>query len=164
MNAAVSGYVLSLLAGEPAYFGDINMVDTRDGVARLINCGSIPGRLASADQEIQIVEQYAYMGLGRGASTLFCMKPGRITFGTLGRVDGRYVMSIAGGEAFSQPLEKLREVRSWAQGFVRLDGNPREFFRNIRCNHSVAAYGDHRLALREFCRQTGVFALDNDAI
>ena len=104
LNAAVSGYVLSLLAGEPAYFGDMNMVDTRDGVARLINCGSIPGRLASADQEIQSVEQYAYMGLGRGASTLFCMKSGRITFGTLGRVDGRYVMSIAGGEAFSQPL------------------------------------------------------------
>ena len=49
------------------------------------------------------------MGLGRGASTLFCMKSGRITFGTLGRVDGRYVMSIAGGEAFSQPLEKLRD-------------------------------------------------------
>ena len=109
-----------------------------------------------------MVEQYDYRGLGGGACTLFCMKEGRVTFGTLGRVEGQYVMSIAGGEAFVQPKEVLTPVRSWAQGFVKLDCDPVVFYRNIRCNHSVVAYGDYREELKEICRQSGIFALENE--
>ncbi|MBQ9942045.1 MAG: hypothetical protein IJP03_03450 [Christensenellaceae bacterium] len=162
INALLSGYIMNLLSGGPSYFGDINTVDEREGIARLINCGSIPGKLAQSHKDIHVVEQYDYMGLGGGACTLFCMKEGRVTFGTLGRVEGQYVMSIAGGEAFVQPKEVLTPVRSWAQGFVKLDCDPVVFYRNIRCNHSVVAYGDYREELKEICRQSGIFALENE--
>ena len=33
-------------------------------------------------------------------------------------------MSIAEGQAFQEPMEKLAEVRTWAQGFVRLNCDP----------------------------------------
>ncbi len=161
INATISSYLLSQLSDDPAYFGDINVVLKEEGIARLINCGAIPGKLATDNKDINIVTQYEYMGTGRGACTLFCCKPGKITFGTLGRVHGKYVMSIAGGEAFTEPKEKLTEVRNWAQGFVKLDCDPMEFYNNIRSNHSTACYGDFKEELVEFCRLTGVQVILN---
>lgn len=161
VNAAISSFLFSLISDSPAYFGDINVVLKDERIARLINCGSTPGKLAGSYEDINIVTQYEYMGNGRGACTLFCCKDGRITFGTLGRIAGKYVMSIAGGEAFTEPIEYLKEVRNWAQGFVKLDCDPMVFYKNIRSNHSVACYGDYKKELIEFCSLTGVEAILN---
>lgn len=152
LNGLISSYLLAELSGEPAFFGDINVVLEESGTARLINCGSIPGKLAADDSQVEIVTQYEYMGAGLGACTLFCCKAGDVTFGTLGRVNGEYEMNIATGTAYEEPLFVLKEVRTWAQGFVRLNGNPRMFYENIRCNHSVMCYGRVESVLEEFCR------------
>lgn len=151
INAAISYYILSLLSSDPPYFGDVGYVDIKAGFARLINCGSLPGRLAFSPGEIELNDQYEYMGKGGGVCTLFCCKPGKMTFGTLGRIDGNYVLHISTGNAYEEPMEKLVSVRTWAQGFVKLDNNPKEFFHNLRSNHSVAAYGDFTGELRELC-------------
>ena len=156
INATLSMYLLSYLSGDPIYFGDISVVHIRDRVARLINCGSIPPGLAASDDKVRLVDQYEYMGEGRGVCTLFCCKPGGVTFGTLGRRNGSYVMNIATGEAFEREVSELVEVRHWAQGFVRLDGDPRVFFDNILSNHSVLCYGRYERELLEFCRLAGV--------
>ena len=151
INAMISGYILSELSGSPHFFGDVNMVDPGTAEARMINCGSVPGRLAENDKEIRIVEQYEYMGTGRGACTYFCCKEGPVTFGTLGRKEGRYIMHIASGTAVQKPLSELEHVRTWAQAFIKLDGDPLMFYRNLRCNHSVFAYGEYRNVLRTLC-------------
>ena len=157
INAMLSSYILHSFTGEPCFFGDVGAVYTDQGVARVINCGSIPTRLAGGDEEVEIVEQYEYMGTGRGACTLFCMKPGIVTFGTLGRRSGgEYVMHIARGEAFCEPLDTLRQVRSWGQGFVRLEGDAKTFWTNLRSNHSVLCYGDVADALMDFCQLCGI--------
>ena len=161
INAAISMFIMAQFSKLPPYFGDISVVLKDDKIVRLINCGSIPGKLAPDYDSIEIVEQYAYMGAGRGACTLFCCREGDITFGTLGRVQGEYVMNIATGQAFEQPVEQLKEVRSWAQGFVRLDGDPMKFFHNIRSNHSTACYGNVAEELEEFCWIAGVTAQRN---
>lgn len=151
INAMISGYILSNLSGTPHFFGDVNMVDRKEAVARMINCGSVPGKLAENSQEIQIVEQYEYMGTGRGACTYFCCKEGPVTFGTLGRKNGDYVMHIASGTAFKKPLSELESVRTWAQAFIRLNCDPMEFYQNLRCNHSVFTYGNYEDVLRKLC-------------
>lgn len=157
INAMISSYILHSFTEEPCFFGDVGTVDIDQGVARVINCGSIPTRLAGGDEKVEIVEQYEYMGTGRGACTLFCMKPGIVTFGTLGRRSGgEYVINIARGEAFSEPLETLRQVRSWGQGFIRLEGDAQTFWKNLRSNHSVLCYGDVVDALMDFCQLCGI--------
>jgi len=151
INALLSAYILSRFSSDPVYFGDISTVGKKDGVVRLINCGSIPGKLAQSYADVAIKTQYEYMGKGRGACTLFCCKEGAVTFGTLGRNDGKYVMSVANGKAFAQPLSVLHEVRDWAQGFIHLEGDPMTFYHNIRSNHCTACYGNHTAVLKEFC-------------
>lgn len=159
LNALLSGYILSALSGEPHFFGDVNMVDTKEGVARMIHCGSAPGKLAEDYQDIDIVEQYEYMGAGRGACTLFCCKEGDVTFGTLGRKNGEYVMNIASGSTFRKPKEELKTVRTWVQAFVRLNCDPLEFYKNLRCNHSVFGYGCHEEMLVMLCEMLGIRAI-----
>lgn len=151
LNAIISSYMLQRLSGQPCFFGDINTVLPNEGVARLINCGSIPATLARGMESVKIVPQYEYMGKGRGVCTFFCMKEGPVTFGTLGREQGSYVMNIAGGEAFVESEETLASVRTWAQGFVKLSCDPMEFYRNLRSNHSVMCYGDVKAELLELC-------------
>lgn len=151
INALISSYILSRLSGEPCFFGDVNVVLKEQKSMRLICCGGLPGKLAADDKEIRIVPQYEYMGAGRGACTFFCMKDGPVTVGTLGRDNGEYVMNIATGTAYRESDEELLKVRSWAQGFVKLDCDPMEFYRNLRCNHSVVGYGNHKAQLLELC-------------
>lgn len=151
INALISSYILNRLSGEPCFFGDVNVVLREEKSMRLICCGGLPGKLAANDREIRIVPQYEYMGGGRGACTFFCMKEGPVTVGTLGRDNGNYVMNIASGRAYRESDAELLKVRSWAQGFVKLDCDPMEFYRNLRCNHSVVAYGDYKNELLELC-------------
>lgn len=163
LNALISSYILTRLSGQPVFFGDINVVLEENSTVRLINCGSIPGKLAGGDRRIELVTQYEYMGDGSGACTLFCCKPGEVTFGTLGRVNGEYEMNIATGTAYEEPISVLKKVRRWAQGFVHLDGDPMTFYENIRCNHSVMCYGRVEKALFEFCRLCGIRIRKNQA-
>lgn len=161
VNAGISSYLLSQLSGEPSFFGDVNMVDMQTAEARLINCGVIPTRLARDYQDVQWVTQYEYMGAGLGACALFCCKEGEVTFGTLGREKGSYVMNMARGKAVQKPMEELEAVRTWAQAFVRLDCDPASFYQNLLSNHSVMAYGNWERELVEFCRLKNIRYYDN---
>lgn len=156
VNATISAYILSNLTKQPVFFGDVNTVSKEERVARVINCGSIPMKLAERPDSVKIVEQYEYMGAGRGACTFFCCKPGKVTFGSLGRVNGEYVMNIATGTAYTESEETMEQVRTWAQGFIKLDCDPMAFYRNIRSNHSVMCYGDVKDILLELCRLYGI--------
>lgn len=161
VNAGISSYILSRLSGQPAFFGDVNMIDLDKNTARLINCGVIPTKLAASYDDVEWVTQYEYMGKGLGACALFCCKPGKVTFGTLGRREGRYVMNIAQGEAYQRPIQELQRVRTWAQGFVKLDADAKKFYNNILSNHSAMGYGHLANELKEFCRLKDVETSDN---
>lgn len=149
INAMLSMYALRQMGAQGIYFGDVTV--DMDGRLRFINCGSIPCGLAGAERP-QIVEQYEYMGRGRGACTLFCCKAGEMTFGMLGRRKGEYYMNIAAARAEERPISELTGVRTWIQGFAHLDGSPEAFYEHILGNHTVGCYGDYRAELMEFCR------------
>ena len=156
INATLSMYILRLLTGSPAFYGDISTVMYDSGEVRMINCGALPTDLAADKKDIGWVEQYDYMGAGHGACPVFCMKAGPVTFGYLGRVKGEYQMLIAEGEAFEKPVEEIVSVRTWPQGFAKIDGDPRAFFENLLSNHCVMGYGRLTRELTDLCGLLGI--------
>ncbi|MDI6871129.1 MAG: hypothetical protein QME79_07200 [Bacillota bacterium] len=152
INAAIAMQIMHLLTGSAPMFADVNVVDKDTGVARLVNCGTMPTVLATSKKDVEWNCQYEYMGKARGACPTFCCRAGHVTFAALSRIKGDYVMQIASGEAFEQPKSVLAEVRDvWPQAFVKLHGDPLDFYRNLRSNHMVAAYGDVTNELIDFC-------------
>ena len=147
LNAALSMFLLHALSGRPTIFGDVNTVDCVSGVARMINCGSMPVALAGKEP-VRWIEQYEYMGAGRGVCPIFCCQEGPVTFGTFSRIKGSYRLLIAKGEAYEEPFDSYQDVRAWPQGFIRLLCDPRQFYQNLRSNHSVVGYGDLTRQLR----------------
>lgn len=152
INAAMAMKVISLLTAQPAIFADINMIDKKTSVARLVNCGTMATSLALNPADVDWGCQYEYMGDGRGACPYFCCKPGKITFGSFSRIQGEYIMQIVEGEAFSREKSAFAEVRDiWPHAFIKLDADPNWVYQNIRSNHSVAGYGNIRQELVELC-------------
>lgn len=151
INATISMHIIRLLTGAPAFFGDISTVMYKTKEVRMINCGAIPTALSGDVKKVFWVPQYEYMGKGRGACPVFCMKKGPVTFGYLGRKKGKYRMLIAQGEAFEKDIDTIVSVRTWPQGFATLSGDAKEFYYNLLSNHCVMGYGRLERELSEFC-------------
>jgi L-fucose isomerase len=157
INAAIAMQILRLLTDSAPMFADVNTVDKRTGLVRLVNCGSLPTTLAARKKDVEWNCQYEYMGSARGACPTFCCRAGHVTFAALSRIKGEYVMQIACGEAVQQPRAALAEVREiWPQAFVALHGDPMDFYRNLRSNHIVAAYGNVTRELLDLCELLGI--------
>lgn len=159
VNATLSMYIIKLLSGNPAFYGDISTVMYKNGEVRMINCGALPTGLAADAKQISWVEQYEYMGVGLGVCPVFCMKEGPVTFSYLGREKGCYRMLIAEGQAFEKPVEDIVSVRTWPQGFATLKGDPRAFYHNLLSNHCVMGYGNLSAELQELCVLYGIKAV-----
>ena len=156
INATLSMHILKLLSGNSVAFGDVSTVDYKTGEVRVITCGAIPIDMAENKKDIDWIAQYEYMGKGRGACPMFCMKEGPVTFGYLGRRKGQYEMLIASANAFEKPIEELSAVRTWPQGFMNIDGDPKAFYHNILSNHTAWGYGNIARRLLEFCELKGI--------
>ncbi len=153
INAALTMQILYMLSGEPVVFADVNDIDLKDNVLRLVNCGAIATRLAKSRKDVDLETQYEYMGKQQGCTTVFCCKPGKVTLARLSRIKGKYVMLIATGEAFEQPKEKFKESREkWPHAFIKIDGDIEKLIENTRSNHMHMVYGDYKDFLIEFCK------------
>jgi len=160
LNAALTMQMLHLLTDLPVLFADVNDVDLKEKILRLVNCGSIASSLATSRKDVDLGLQYEYLGRQQGCTTIFCCKPGRVTLARLSRVKGKYVMLIATGEAFQQPKERFKEVRDvWPHAFVKLDGNPKTLVQNVRSNHMHMAYGDVKEELLKICELLDIEAI-----
>ncbi len=153
-NGALSMEILHLLSGKAAGFGDVFEIGLKNGKVRLVNCGSVATEFATSKKDVDWGLQYDFIapGPGRGATTAFVCKPGRITLARLARIEGRYVMQITTGEAYSEPKEKMKEARViWPHIFFKLDGDPEKFLQNCRSNHQHWTYGDYKEELIQIC-------------
>lgn len=157
INAAIAMQILYLLTAQPTIFADVNLVDTQKGTVRLVNCGSMPTTLARNPRDVEWGYQYKYMGKARGVTTVFCCRSGEVTFAALSRIQGKYVMLMARGEAFEKPKEAFKQTRDvWPHAFVKLEGDAHKFVQNIRSNHIVVGYGNVMQELAEFCDLPGI--------
>ncbi|MDD5016502.1 MAG: hypothetical protein PHO15_00205 [Eubacteriales bacterium] len=163
INAAVSMKILHIITGMPAVMADVNVVLKKEKIARMVNCGSMPTSLAAKNIDVDLSYQYDYMGDSKGVCTTFCCKSGPVTFATLGRKNGKYVMHIAEGEAFEQPKEEFAVCRDvWPHAFVKLNCDMMKFYSDIRSNHSVIGYGNIKNTLVTFCELLDITAIVNN--
>lgn len=152
INATITMKLLNILTDGPAIFADINLIDVNEKIARLINCGTMPTKLASGVGEVSFGYQYEYMGKARGVCPYFCCKEGEVTLGMLNRINGEYVMLIFRGEAFLQSKQVFKEDREiWPHMFVKLSCDTLFLYQNIRSNHVAVGYGRVEKELKEYC-------------
>jgi L-fucose isomerase len=151
-NAALTMQIMHLLTSQPVGFADVFHFDKQKKILRLVNCGTLATELAKSRKDVDWGLQYEFIGEKRGATTVFCCKPGRVTLARLSRIKGEYVMHIATGEAFEQPKERFKEARDvWPHAFIKLDGDPETFIQNCRSNHMHFVYGDFKKELIAIC-------------
>lgn len=175
LNCTLSMQMFNLLSDEGSIMADFNVIYKKSRIAMMINCGTMATNMAVDKSKVNWAQQYAYMCAARwdetkdevrsarGICPTFCAKPGKVTFGTLGRINGEYVMHIAEGDAFSQPLEVFKEDKEiWPHAYIQLDCDPKDFYTNIRSNHSVVGYGELKNELIEICRLLDIRPIINE--
>lgn len=152
-NGALTSYILSLLSDGPLFTADVNLVDKANNVVRLIDDGAASIRLARDPTEVKLSYQPKLECKASGVCTGLVAKPGRVTLARLARLGGAYVMHIAPGEAFEGDTEWVGECGypMWPHAFLRLDGDLKEFVRNLRSEYIHMAYGDLTDDLLEVC-------------
>ena len=159
-NGALTMQILKHLGGAPVLFGDVRHVDLEQGEVWISNCGSQATELACNRGEVHWVEhgfEEFEWKIG-GAAPQHVSKPGRVTLARLTRIEGDYVMLIAGGECTEQSRDKLKETY-WGfspHSFVKLDADARMFAQELRSNHLHMVYGNYVPHLIECCRVLGI--------
>ncbi len=157
INAALMMRILSTVSGGISLFGDVNHLDQERNALRIVNCGSMPTLLSENEKEVDLENQYEYMGAAGGATTVFSVKESPVTLARLYRIKGEYAMVAAEGSTEKFPKERFKEAReNWPQAMVRLDCDSHELVQNIRSNHMHLCLGHHLDALKEFCSLKGI--------
>jgi L-fucose isomerase len=152
INAAITMKILSSLSQGISLFGDVNHIDHEEDTLRIVNCGSMPTSMAESGKEVDIENQYEYMGKAGGATTVFSVRESPVTIARLFRIEGKYGLVASEGHTLKLAKERFREAREfWPHALVKLDCNTYSLVQHIRSNHMHLCFGHHLDALKEFC-------------
>ena len=152
-NGALTAYLMRLLTDEPLFTADVNLVDFKTGIVRLIDDGAGAITLAKNPKDVKLSHQPPLECKASGVCTGLICKPGRITLARLSRIQGQYMMLIAPGEAIEGKEEWLQECGypMWPHAFLKLDGDLDFFVQNLRSEYIHMAYGNLKEDLLEVC-------------
>jgi len=160
VNAALTMQTMNFITGQPSLFADVNHIDLKENVLRLVNCGSMPMSYARTKQDVDLGRQYQYMGEQRGVTTLFCCDAGEMTLSRLSRRSGRYRMVITHGQSLHEDKSRFAEARDmWPHAFIRLESDARALVPNIFSNHFHATRGNIVSELEMYCDLMGIEAI-----
>ncbi|RMH57042.1 MAG: fucose isomerase [Candidatus Hydrogenedentota bacterium] len=173
MDAALTMQVLHHLSGTPVLFADVRHYHQDVGVWDLCNSGQHATYFAgkSFDPEVNLAKtefrpEGFYFPAG-GAAVFHIAHPGKMTLARLtrGGDTNRYRMTFFTGECKDFGEEKNMALAegvqdNWPHAFLEFSCSMREFIDNFHCNHIHAVYGDYREELREFCRCSGIEAVE----
>ncbi|MFH1614058.1 MAG: hypothetical protein ABIG61_03100 [Planctomycetota bacterium] len=150
--AAITMRILSLVSGGVSLFGDINHLDQKERVLRIVNCGTMPSLMADNRKDVDLELQYEYMGQARGITTAFCVRESPMTVARLCRIKGKFVLFAAEGHTQKVEKERFKETReAWPHVFVKLSCDMKKLIQSFRSNHVHACFGNHLDDLKEFC-------------
>ena len=157
-NGALTAYILRQLSDGPLFTADVNLVDKKSGIVRLIDDGAGAITLAANPKEVKLSYQPRLECKASGVCTGLVCQPGRITLARLSRVQGMYVMLIAAGEAIEGEPAWLEECGypMWPHAFLKLDGDLDFFVQNLRSEYIHMAYGDLTEDLLQTCEMLGI--------
>lgn len=154
VNGALTMMILKSLDGGPAMFTDVQRFYKEKNEAGLMNCGSSATDFAINKKEVfWVKEGLKEFDWKMGATCpQYLTKPGRVTLARLGRIDGKYIMLITGGESIAYPREKLFDLNpQHPQSYIRLDVPIDCFIENLRSNHIHFVFGDYIEELKIAC-------------
>jgi L-fucose isomerase len=151
-------YIIRQLTHEPIFMADVNLVDKKDKIVRLIDDGAGSINLAANPKDVKLSYQPRIEAKASGICTGLICKPGKITLARLARVKGKYLMQIARGEAFEGKKEWLQECGypMWPHAFINFKGDIDAFIQNLRSEYIHMTYGDLKDQLVEVCRVLGI--------
>jgi L-fucose isomerase len=165
INAAITMTSLRSISGGIALFGDVNHLDHEENTLRIVNCGSMPTLMAESRKDVDIENQYEYMGKAGGATTVFSVRESPVTIARLFRIKGEYGMVASEGDTLRLPKERFKEAREfWPHVLVRLGCDSYGLVPHIRSNHMHLCFGHHLDSLREFCGLKGIRFIYPDAM
>jgi L-fucose isomerase-like protein len=151
--AVLTAYVLSQLAGEPAYSCDVTGYLHAEDAIQLAHCGSAALSLAG---DLTRVALRSHMRTHTGVTVEFAFPPAVVTLAKLMRpLDGRLRMFVARGAV----TETEPQVRG-SVATVRPEPSAKAFLdlmldQGVE-HHIVLAYGDWARELSDYCRFTGI--------
>ena len=157
-NGAITAYILRQLSDQPLFTADVNLVDKKTGIVRMIDDGAGAINLAKDPKDVRLSYQPRLECKASGVCTGLVCKPGRITLARLSRVQGKYVMLIAPGEALEGDPAWLEECGypMWPHAFLKLDGSLDFFVQNLRSEYIHMVYGDLKDDLLATCAVLGI--------
>jgi L-fucose isomerase len=154
VNGALTMMILKSLDGGPAMFTDVQRFYKEKNEVGLMNCGSSATDFAINKKEVfWVKEGLKEFDWKMGATCpQYLTKPGRVTLSRMGRIDGKYIMLITGGESIAYPREKLFDLNpQHPQSYIRLDVPIDCFIENLRSNHIHFVFGDYIEELKIAC-------------
>ena len=154
VNGTLTMQLLKTLNGGPVMFTDVLKLYYDSNEIGMANCGSSATDFAASRKEVHWVKEgLQEFDWKMGASLpQYITRAGRVTLARLSRIDGQYVLLIAGGQTVEYPREKLKEINpQHPQSYVRLDCGLEEFLENLRCNHIHFVFGDFLEELQAAC-------------
>lgn len=152
-NGALMAYIMRQLTDAPLFTADVNLIDYKSGIVRLVDDGAGAITLAKNPKDVKLSYQPPLECKASGVCTGLICKPGRITLARLSRIQGKYVMLISPGYAIEGEEEWLMDCGypMWPHAFLKLDGNLDVFVQNLRSEYIHMAYGDLTDDLAEVC-------------
>lgn len=149
IHGAVTMSILYSLTGKVVYFADLISINEEKNTVLMWHCGSSPTKLAEASSLVTM-RSFSIPGFGRGVTTEFPVKPGRVTIARLSAIKDSYRMFISGGEAL-----KTEMVIRGNPAEVKLDSNVREVLEEIVTkgfeHHYAVVHADVKEELIELC-------------
>lgn len=157
IHGVVTMSMLHSLTGRIIYFTDVVSINDERNAILMWHCGSTPTTLAEKPSAVRI-RSFSIPGSGRGVTTEFPIKPGRVTIARLSAIKDEYRMFISGGEAL-----KTEMILRGNPVEVKVDANVRDVLQKIATNgfehHYAVVHGDVRPELTELCEQLKIQAV-----
>jgi len=179
VNNALGMLVCREITGRPPMFADLFYLDPERRVLHCLNCGTGAPSLGGGPEKVEVHDQTPLQGTrdeatGRslckgGACSQFILQPGPVTIVRFGRIDGRYVIHLARGEAIPHefdPEEVSGLTRIWPFAYIQLPPGTDAgiFLRNMRSHHAVISPGEIVDPVSRFADQVGIEVIGQPGI
>jgi len=150
--ALITTWLLSRLAGAPAFNFDITAYIEEQKAVQFAHCGAADPSLAGDGANVRL---RTHMRTGTGATLEFPFREGTVTLAKLLRpVDGKLRLFVAGGRAISSV--GARGSVATVQPEPSAEAFLAAMMRHAVEHHVALVYGDWKRELELFCQFTGV--------
>ena len=169
-NSALSAYILSLLKKEeePVFTADVNLVDKKDNLIKLIDDGAASPKLTlNPKEDAELLMQPTLEAKASGICTKLLAKPGDVTLIRLARINSKYILHLTEGEVISINKDKKESVMAecgypiWPHAFIRIKGSIDKFVDNLRSEYIHMVYGNLNSEIKDFCELYDIELIEN---